>query len=41
LRGFAVKITDEFLSKISLRKDGWNRLQLELLGAAWPPAQLD
>jgi hypothetical protein len=34
-----MKITEEFLNKISLRKDGWNRLQLELLGVSWPPAQ--
>ena len=34
-----MKITEEFLSKISLRKDGWNRPQLALLGVAWPPAQ--
>jgi hypothetical protein len=34
-----VKITEEFLNKISLRKDGWNRPQLALLGVAWPPAQ--
>jgi len=34
-----MKITEEFLNNISLRKDGWNRLQLDLLGVAWPPAQ--
>lgn len=34
-----MKISEEFLSRISSRKDGWNRLQLELLGVAWPPPQ--
>jgi hypothetical protein len=34
-----VKITEEFLNNLSRHKDGWNRLQLELLGVAWPPAQ--
>ena len=34
-----MKITEEFLDKISLRKDGWNRPQLALLGVDWPPEQ--